>query len=152
MEESADEVLTRLQRYAGEESPEEVLARLERYAASLPARPPASPVVRAAAPSVVDERAAASPVPVPAVDTLIPSRPERVRHQSRFVAEVAPALLAVSICALVILVFESLDDLVAVVIAAALALVGAIGLVQRVWLAKAFNFGLLVAVVLVRFS
>ena len=150
MEESADEVLTRLERYAGEESPEEILARLERYAASLPARPPASPIARAAAPSVVDARAAATPLP--AVDTLIPSRRQRARHERRFLLEVAPALLAVSICAFVILVFELLDPVVAVAIATALALVGTIGLVQRVWLARAFTFGLLVAVLLVRFS
>jgi hypothetical protein len=150
VEESADEVLTRLERYVGEESPEEILARLERYAASLPAWPPAAPLVRAAAPSVVDARAAA--VPMPAVDTLIPSRRESARHERKFLSEVAPALLAVSICAFVILVFEWLDPVVALAIATALALVGTIGLVQRVWLARAFTFGLLVAVLLVRFS
>jgi hypothetical protein len=52
----------------------------------------------------------------------------------------------------VIVVFEWLDPIVAVAIATALALVGTIGLVQQVWLARAFTFGLLVAVLLVRFS
>jgi hypothetical protein len=145
VEETADEVLTRLHRYVGEESPEEVLARLERYVASL--RAPVARADRAAPPILVDTRAK-----VPAVDTFIPSRTEPARPRPRFISEIAPALLAVSTCAFMILVFELLDPVVAVVVGAALALVGVIGLVQRVPLAKAWVVGLVVAGLLIRFS
>jgi len=148
VEETADEVLTRLHRYVGEESPEDVLARLERYVASL--RAPVAAVHRAAPPTIVDTRGAAQPVP--AVDTFIPSRTEPERPRPRFISEIAPALLAVSICAFMILVFELLDPVVAVVVGAALALVGVFGLVRRVPLAKALIVGLVVAGLLIRFS
>jgi hypothetical protein len=155
VEETADEVLTRLHRYVSEESPEEVLARLERYVASLRApvarADPAAPVDQAAPAILVDTRAAAQPVP--AVDTFIPSRTEPApRPRPRFISEVAPALLAVSICAFMILVFELFDPVVAVVVGVAFALVGVIGLVQRVPLAKAWIVGLVVAGLLIRFS
>ena len=154
VKETADEVLTRLHRYVSEESPEEVLARLERYVASL--RAPVARADRAArfdqpAPAIiVDARVAAKPVP--AVDTFIPSRTEPPRPRPRFISEVAPALLAVATCAFMILVFELLDPVVAVVVGVAFALVGVIGLVQRVALAKAWIVGLVVAGLLIRFS
>jgi hypothetical protein len=140
VEESAEELLTRLKRYVGEESPEEVLARLERYVASL----------RSAPPTAVDASAVAHAEP--AVDTFIPSRTEPIQARPRFISEVAPALLAVSICTLMILVFELLEPVVAVVFATALALVGVIGLVRRVPLARAWIIGLVVAGLLIRFS
>jgi hypothetical protein len=123
-----------------EESAEEILARLERYVAS----------VRAARPVFV-------PVPVPAssvppVDTLIPSReiaPARRRH---FVSEIAPALTAVSICSFLILLSEWFAVSVAVGVGGALTLVGVVGLVRRVPLARAYTFGLIVAALLIRLS
>jgi hypothetical protein len=149
VEESAEEILTRLKRYVEEESPEEVLTRLERYVASLRGGPPVSVVDRAAPPSVVNKPA---PKPKPAVDTFIPSWTEPARHRPRFISEVAPAVLAVSVCAFVIIVFEVLDPFVAMVVAAALALVGVIGIVQRVPLARAWIIGLVIAGLLIRFS
>lgn len=150
VEESPDEVLARLKRYVEEESPEEVLARLERYAASLRSGPPVSRLDRAAPPIGVETPAASKPEP--AVDTFIPSRTQPVRLRSPFVSEVAPAVLAVLTCAFVILAFELLDPVVAAVVAAVLGLVGVIGLVQRVPLARSLTIGLVVAGLLIRFS
>jgi hypothetical protein len=122
-----------------EESPAEVLARLEHYVATLRARP------------TVDRRAVV-------VDTMIPVR-DRIPvsdatqlWQRRFVSEVAPALIAVTICSFVILLSEWFDIGVAVVVGAALALVGVVGLVRRVPLARAYTFGLVVAALLIRLS
>lgn len=150
VEESAEEILTRLKRYVEEESPEEVLERLERYVASFRSGPRVTVVDRAAPPSVVNRPAVAKPVP--AVDTFIPSSTEPARRRPRFISEVAPAVLAVSVCAFVIIVFEVLDPFVAMVAAAALALVGVIGIVQRVPLARAWIIGLVIAGLLIRFS
>jgi nitrate reductase NapE component len=138
VEESAEELLTGLKRYVGEESPEEVLARLERYAAS----------VRTPVPIVVD----ASAVAKPAVDTFIPSRAEPVQPRQRFIREITPALLAVSTCTFMILVFELFDPVVAVVVAGAFALASVIGLARRMPLATAWTIGLIVAGLLIRFS
>jgi hypothetical protein len=149
VEESAEEVLTRLGRYV-EESAEEVLARLEGYAGSLRDGPPTSTVDRTAASSVLTTPAVAKREQ--AVDTFIPLRNEPARSRPRFAWEVAPALIAVSACAFVIFVFEVLDPVVAVVVAAALALVGVIGLVQRAPFARAWTIGVVVAILLVRFS
>jgi hypothetical protein len=150
VEESAEEVLTRLKRYLNAGSPEEVLARLERYVASFRSAPPVPRLDRAAPPLVV--KTPAMRKPEPAVDTFIPSRTEPTRPRHRFLSEVAPALLAVSTCAIAILAFELLDPVVAVDVAAVLGLVGVIGIVQRVRLARAWIFGLVVAGLLVRFS
>ena len=99
-----------------EDSPEEILARLEQYVATLRSRSPA-----------------------PAVDNLIPSRPEPAPRDPRFVAEIAPALLAVSSCVAVILIVEFLAHAVAVVLVAALVLAGAIGVVRRIPFARALG-------------
>ena len=94
-----------------------------------------------------------SPVPV---DTLIPSRiPEHddaPLHRRRFTSEVAPAVVAVSICAFVILLSESFDSVIAVGVGALLMLGGVVALVRRVPLARAYTFGLVAAAVLIRFS
>ncbi len=128
-----------------QESAAEVLARLEQYVAALRERPE------------VDRR-------VVAVDTFIPARvgvPGRdviPTHEStqpwhrRFASEVAPALIAVTICAFVILLSEWFDIGVAVFVGAALLLVGVAGLVHRVPLARAYTFGLIVAALLIRLS
>ncbi|MDQ1479688.1 MAG: hypothetical protein QOI44_549 [Actinomycetota bacterium] len=128
-----------------EESAEEILARLERYVAS----------VRAARPVFVP--VAAVPVPVPAssvapVDTLIPSHEIAPARRRRFVSEIAPALTAVSICSFLILLSEWFAAGVAVGVGGALALVGVVGLVRRVPLARAYAFGLIVAALLIRLS
>ena len=141
-----------------EESAEEVLARLERYAESLRGRPPVpapvlKPVDRHASALLVDTEVGAERVPV---DTLIPSRVPSLQepplHRRRFASEVAPALIAVAICSFVVLLSEWFDPAVAVVTGAALMLVGVVGLVRRVPLAPAYTFGLLVAALLIRFS
>jgi hypothetical protein len=126
-----------------EESAEEVLARLERFVEThRDQRVVASPTV--------------APRPVPAVDTLIPSRirsrEETPPRRRRFSSEVAPALITVTICSFVILLSEWFDPALAVVVAAALMLIGLVGLVRRVPLARAYTFGLVVAALLIRFS
>jgi hypothetical protein len=125
-----------------EESPEEILARLERYVASLRA---SSPV---AVPVAVDRRASS----VPAGDTLIPSHVVTPARRRRFVSEVAPALTAVSVCSFVILLSAWFAVGVAVGVGSALALVGVVGLVRRMPLARAFTFGLVIAALLIRLS
>jgi hypothetical protein len=111
-----------------QQSAEEILARLERY--------------------VESHR---EPTPAP-VDTLIPSREETRPHRRRFADEVAPALVAVTICSFVILLSAWFDTAVAVVVGGALMLVGVVALVRRVPLARAYTFGLVVAALLIRFS
>lgn len=112
-----------------DESPEDILARLEQYVAALRSRSPA-----------------------PAVDNLIPSWSEPAAHDRRFVHEVAPALVVVTTCAAVILVFEFLARAVAVVLVAALVVAGAVALVRRMPFARAWAVGLVVAALLIRFS
>jgi predicted anti-sigma-YlaC factor YlaD len=113
-----------------EESAEEILARLERYVASV---------------------RAPRPVPAP-VDTLIPSREVTPARRHHFVSEVAPALTAVGICAFVILLSEWFAVGVAAGVGGALTLVGVVGLVRRVPLARAYAFGLVIAALLIRLS
>jgi hypothetical protein len=110
----------------------EVLARLERYVASSRARPP-------------------GPVAPPA-DTLIPSHDVSAIRHRRFVSEVAPALIAVAVCSFVILLSAWFDVNVAAVVGVALLMIGVVGLVRRVPLARAYTFGLLVAALLIRLS
>lgn len=126
-----------------QESAADVLARLERY-------------VETHRDQQIIESRAVAPTPVAAVDTLIPSRrpsregaPPRPR---RFTLEVAPALIAVTICSFVILLSQWVDPAFAVVVAAALMLIGVVGLVRRVPLARAYTLGLVVAALLIRFS
>jgi hypothetical protein len=137
-----------------EQSAEEILERLERYVelhrgrSEAPAAVDPREVARGAETDVV-----VSPVPV---DTLIPSRiPQRddapIRRR-RFTAEIAPAVVAVSICAFMILLWESFDSVVAISVGAVLMLGGVVALVRRVPLARAYTFGLVAAAVLIRFS
>jgi len=143
---------TRVEERAAQ-SPEEILERLERYVELHRGRSEApAPVdpreIARAAETVVD----VSSVPV---DTLIPSRiPQRddAPRRHRFTAEIAPAVVAVSICAFVILLSESFDSVVAISVGAVLMLGGVVALVRRVPLARAYTFGLVAAAVLIRFS
>jgi hypothetical protein len=121
------------------ESAEQVLARLERY-------------VETHRDLHVVVSPELAPRPVPAVDTLIPSREEAPPRRQRFSLEVAPALITVAICSFIILVSELFDPGFAVVAAAVLAPIGVVGLVRRVPLARAYTFGLVLAALLVRFS
>jgi hypothetical protein len=132
-----------------EESAEEVLARLERYVASVRASGPVF-VSAGRRATAVDTNAAASSVPP--VDTLIPSRDVTPVRRRPFVSEIAPALTAVSICSFVIVLYEWFAAGVAVGVGGALTLVGVIGLARRLPLARAYMFGLVVAVLLIRLS
>jgi hypothetical protein len=132
-----------------EESAEEILARLERYVASV--RAPCSvpvPVDRRA--TALDTNAAARSVPP--VDTLIPSHDVTPLRRRPFVSEIAPALTAVSICSFVIVLYEWFAAGVAVGVGGALMLVGVVGLSRRLPLARAYMFGLVVAALLIRLS
>jgi hypothetical protein len=133
-----------------EESAEQVLARLERYVETLRERPPVVAPVPFVAPVVV------APNRAPLVDTLIPSRipsrEETPHRRRRFSAEIAPALITVSICSFMILLSQWFDPAFAVVVASVLMLIGVVGLVRGVPLAKAYTFGLVVAALLIRFS
>jgi hypothetical protein len=131
-----------------EESAEEVLARLERYVESRRAR--SAP--RIPDPPRVTRPAEVAPADRRGVDTLIPSRDDAPVRGRQFIAEVAPALLAVTSCAFLILLSAIFEPVVAIVLGVALILVGVVGLVRRIHLARAFTFGLVVAVVLIRFS
>jgi hypothetical protein len=61
-------------------------------------------------------------------------------------------LTAVSICSFLILLSEWFAVSVAVGVGGALTLVGVVGLVRRVPLARAYTFGLIVAALLIRLS
>jgi hypothetical protein len=126
------------------DSAEQVLARLERYAATLRARPPVLVPSRAGTASVS--------APAPLVDTLIPSHEDASSRPRRFAWEVAPALIAVTVCSFVILLSEWFDVGVAAAVAGVLMLVGVVGLVRRVPLARAYTFGLVIAALLIRLS
>jgi hypothetical protein len=131
------------------ESAEQVLARLERYAASLRARPPALvPSDRPAG----DVAASSGAHPEAPVDTLIPSHEEMPSRPRRFAWEVAPALIAVTVCSFVILLSEWFDVGVAAAVAGVLLVIGVVGLVRRVPLARAYTFGLVIAALLIRLS
>jgi hypothetical protein len=130
------------------DSAEQVLARLERYAATLRARQPVlvPSARRATHVRVGDAR------PAPLVDTLIPSHEELPSRPRRFAWEVAPALIAVTVCSFVILLSEWFDVGVAAAVAGVLMLIGVVGLVRRVPLARAYTFGLVIAALLIRLS
>lgn len=132
-----------------EESAEEVLARLERYVESLRGQ---SHVLAPDERRVTSYDANVAANAVQGVDTLIPSRDKAPPHRRRFASEVAPALISVTICSFVILLSEWFQPAVAVVVGAALMLLGLVGLVRRVPLARAYTFGLIIGVVLIRFS
>jgi hypothetical protein len=144
-----------------EESAEQVLARLERYAATLRARPPVlvPPAPRATNVQLGDVDVAAviaaatlDARPAPLVDTLIPSHEELPSRPRRFAWEVAPALIAVTVCSFVILLSEWFDVGVAAAVVGVLMLIGMVGLVRRVPLARAYTFGLVIAALLIRLS
>ena len=132
-----------------EDSAEEILARLERYAASVRASGPVF-VPAARRVTAVDTHAAVSSVPP--VDTLSPSHEVTPVRWRNFGSEIAPALTAVSICSVVILLYEWFAAGVAVGVGGALALVGVVGLARRLPLARAYMFGLVVAALLIRLS
>ena len=132
-----------------EESAEEVLARLERYVESLRGQ---SHVLAPGEKRVTSYDASVAANAVPGVDTLIPSRDQAPPYRRRFASEVAPALISVTICSFVILLSEWFQPAVAVVVGAALMVLGLVGLVRRVPLARAYTFGLIIGVVLIRFS
>jgi hypothetical protein len=132
-----------------EESAEEVLARLERYVESR--RGPSHGRAPGDRP-VTSYDASVAANAVPTVDTLIPSRGPAAPHRRHFASEVAPALTSVAICSFVILLSEWFQPSVAVGAGGALMVLGVVGLVRRVALARAYTFGLIIAVVLIRFS
>jgi hypothetical protein len=152
-----------------EESAEQILARLERYVERMRERPipiASTPAVDRRAHVVATEFAAAAVLstpsatvipppsarPAPPVDTLIPSHEGAPLRHNRFVAEVAPALVAVTVCSFVILLTAWFAVGVAAAVCGALMLGGVVGLVRRVPLARAYTFGLVVAALLIRLS
>jgi hypothetical protein len=133
-----------------EESAEQILARLERYVARSRAHLVATEFGNG---SLAGAATTAVPIARSApVDTLIPSHDVAPLGHSRFLAEVAPALVAVTVCSFVILLTEWFDVGVAAVVCGALLLFGGVGLVRRVPLARAYTFGLVVAALLIRLS
>jgi hypothetical protein len=108
-----------------------------------PSTPPMTPPADAA-PAPVEARASEAALEPPAV----PRRP----IGRRLAAQWAPLLLPSISCILVLLAFVWLDQSVALVIAAAMAVVGVIGVVRRVQLAAFWTVGLVIAGLLLRFS
>ena len=126
---------------------------LERYAASVRERGPA----RNGSPAAAVAGVPAAPRRVAAVDTLTPSARRTPTGESaaqwmRFLGEVSPGLLATGSCVLVILLFERLGHVFAVVTATVLMLVAAVGLLRRVPCAGALAFGVIIAGLLIRVS
>jgi hypothetical protein len=137
-----------------EETAEQILARLERYAASLRERPGYVPANGSGAlvGAGVGARTGSAPKRSAAVDTLIPSHTESTRQLPRFLAEVAPGVLATASCVFVILMFEWIGHAFAIVLAGLLLVVGVLGLVRRVPCAGALTIGVLIASLLIHFS
>jgi len=102
------------------------------------AAPPASPPL---------PPPASSPSPPPAA-VAAPRSP--LWH--RLALQWAPLLLPTVSCVLVLLAFVWLDQSVALLIAAAMAVVGVIGVIRRVQLAAFWTVGLVIAGLLLRFS
>jgi len=71
---------------------------------------------------------------------------------SRLAVQAAPLLLPTVSCVLVLLAFVWLDQSVALLVAAAMAVVGVIGVIRRVQLAAFWTVGLVIAGLLLRFS
>jgi len=133
-----------------EESAEEVLARLERYVESLRGQ---SHVLAPDERRVTSYDANVAANAVQGVDTLIPSRDKAPPHRRRFASEVAPALISVTICSFVILLSEWFQPAVAGRRRRPRSCCSA----SSVWyaglpLARAYTFGLIIGVVLIRFS
>jgi hypothetical protein len=70
----------------------------------------------------------------------------------RMFLQTAPLLLPALSCVLALLAFLWLDQSLALVITALLAIVGVVGIVRRVQLATFWMIGLVIAGLLVRFS
>jgi len=77
---------------------------------------------------------------------------ESAAQWMRFLGEVSPGLLATGSCVLVILLFERLGHVFAVVTATVLMFVAAVGLLRRVPCAGALAFGVIIAGLLIRVS
>jgi len=88
----------------------------------------------------------------PVADPVAAAPAERARRWPQLFAPAAPLTMPALSCLLAILVFVLLDHLVALTVAAALTLVGVIGLVRRVPFAGFWTLGLVVAGVILRFS
>ena len=87
------------------------------------------------------------PAPEPAA---VPSVPERCWRRAG--VQAAPLLLPTVSCVIVLLAFVWLDQSLALLIAAAMAVVGVIGVIRRVQLAAFWTVGLVIAGLLLRFS
>jgi hypothetical protein len=141
-----------------QDTAEQVLARLERYVASRPAPPPVRPLYRTGMPFAlaqpdVSRTASTAALPqVAATDTLVPARRPPRESGTRFVPVAVAIALSTSSCALAVLLFVLLDPGVAIVAALALILAAVVGQTRRVPFASAWTTGLVVAVLIVRFS
>jgi hypothetical protein len=89
---------------------------------------------------------------VSVVDPVDGAPTERARRWPRLIAPTAPLTMPALSCLLAILVFVLLDQAFALAVAAALTLVGVIGLVRRVPFAGLWTLGLVVAGFILRFS
>jgi len=74
------------------------------------------------------------------------------RFWRRVAVQCAPLLLPTLSCVLVLLAFVWLDQSVALVIAAVMAIAGVVGVIRRVQLAAFWTVGLVIAGLLLRFS
>ena len=81
-----------------------------------------------------------------------PARPAGRPFWHRLAVQTAPLLLPTVSCVLVLLAFVWLDQSVALVIAAAMAVVGVVGVIRRVQMAAFWTVGLVIAGLLLRFS
>jgi hypothetical protein len=81
-----------------------------------------------------------------------PAASRRGRFWHRLAVQAAPLLLPTVSCVLVLLAFVWLDQSVALVIAAVMAVAGVIGVIRRVQLAAFWTVGLVIAGLLLRFS
>jgi prepilin signal peptidase PulO-like enzyme (type II secretory pathway) len=142
-----------------QDTAEQVLARLERYVASRPAPPPVRPLYRTGMPFALAppdvSRTAPSIAALPrvaATDTLVPARRGPRESGTRFIPVAVAIALSASSCALAVLLFVLLDPGVAIVAALALILAAVVGQTRRVPFASAWTTGLVVAVLIVRFS
>jgi hypothetical protein len=104
-------------------------------------------VARHAAPAPVAPETEPAPPPEPAA---VPSAAEPFWR--RAAVQAAPLLLPTVSCVIVLLAFVWLDQSVALLIAAAMAVVGVIGVIRRVQLATFWTAGLVIAGLLLRFS
>jgi hypothetical protein len=109
----------------------------------------------AAAPAAVAPPPATAPAPKPESEpapepVAVPSAAESFWRRAG--VQAAPLLLPTVSCVIVLLAFVWLDQSVALLIAAAMAVVGVIGVIRRVQLATFWTVGLVIAGLLLRFS